>query len=191
MLMTAGARHIIAVDENGILVPGRPQGLPGHKAHLAEITNPERMSGTLADAIRGADVFIGTSVGGALTPEMAATMGQGCHRLCHGKPHPRDHARPGQGRRRAGGGHRPQRFPQSGEQRAGLPRHFPGCFVGARPGHQPRHEDGRRQGHRRADPRRGAERGRNILPKAFDPRIAGAVADAVAKAARESGVARV
>ena len=67
MLMTAGAKHIVAVDENGILVPGRPSGLPGHKAQLAEITNPERISGTLADAIRGADVFIGTSVAGALT----------------------------------------------------------------------------------------------------------------------------
>ena len=74
MLQVAGARHIIAVDEHGILVPGRPEGLAGHKAKLAEETNPEKLTGGLAEAIRGADIFIGTSIAGALTPELAATM---------------------------------------------------------------------------------------------------------------------
>ena len=70
MLQVAGAKHIIAVDEHGILVPGRPAGLEGHKAKLAEETNPEKISGSLAEAIKGADLFIGTSIAGALTPEM-------------------------------------------------------------------------------------------------------------------------
>ena len=74
MLQVAGAKHIIAVDEHGILVPGRPAGLEGHKAKLAEETNPEKISGSLAEAIKGADLFIGTSIAGALTPELAATM---------------------------------------------------------------------------------------------------------------------
>ena len=43
LLQVAGAKHIIAVDEHGILVPGRPAGLEGHKAKLAEETNPEKM----------------------------------------------------------------------------------------------------------------------------------------------------
>ena len=74
MLQTAGVQDIIAVDEHGILVPGRSAGLEGHKAALAERTNPRRVTGGLAEAIRGADLFIGTSVAGALTPEMAASM---------------------------------------------------------------------------------------------------------------------
>ena len=74
MLKTAGAQDIIAVDEHGILVPGRAAGLAGHKAALAEQTNPRKVTGGLAEAVRGADLFIGTSVAGALTPEMAATM---------------------------------------------------------------------------------------------------------------------
>lgn len=74
MLKTAGAQDIIAVDEHGILIPGRAAGLAGHKAALAEQTNPRKVTGGLAEAVRGADLFIGTSVAGALTPEMAATM---------------------------------------------------------------------------------------------------------------------
>ena len=74
MLQVAGAKNIVAVDEHGILYPGRPAGLADHKEWLATVTNPERLTGTLADAVRGADVFIGTSVAGALTTEMAATM---------------------------------------------------------------------------------------------------------------------
>ena len=74
MLQVAGARNIIAVDEHGILLPGRPAGLEGHKGKLAEDTNPEKLSGGLAEAIKDADIFIGTSIAGALTPELAATM---------------------------------------------------------------------------------------------------------------------
>ena len=72
MLQVAGAKNIVAVDEHGILYPGRPAGLADHKEWLATVTNPERLTGTLADAVRGADVFIGTSVAGALTTDLAA-----------------------------------------------------------------------------------------------------------------------
>ncbi len=74
MLQVAGAKNIVAVDEHGILYPGRPAGLADHKEWLATVTNPEHLTGTLADAVRGADVFIGTSVAGAPTTEMVATM---------------------------------------------------------------------------------------------------------------------
>ena len=65
------------------------------------------MRGTLADAVEGADVFIGVSVGGALKPEMIRTMAQGSHRICHGQPRAGDHVRGGQGGRRARDGHGP------------------------------------------------------------------------------------
>ena len=74
MLQVAGAKNIVAVDEHGILYPNRPAGLEGHKGRLAEETNPDKLTGGLAEAIRDADIFIGTSIGGALTPELAATM---------------------------------------------------------------------------------------------------------------------
>ena len=74
MLQVAGAKNIVAVDEHGILYPNRPAGLEGHKSRLAEETNPDKLTGGLAEAIRDADIFIGTSIAGALTPELAATM---------------------------------------------------------------------------------------------------------------------
>lgn len=74
MLMSLGVKNIIAVDEHGILVPNRQEGLEGHKQKLAEITNPDKVKGTLEDAIVDADVFIGTSVPNCLTAEMVHTM---------------------------------------------------------------------------------------------------------------------
>lgn len=74
MLLAAGVKHIIACDENGILYKERGVGIKDHKAMLCEITNLEDKRGTLADALQGADVFIGVSVAGALKPEMIRTM---------------------------------------------------------------------------------------------------------------------
>ena len=74
MMLSAGAKYIIACDENGILYKERGVGIADHKEMLCGITNPEGMRGTLADALVGADVFVGVSVGGALKPEMIKTM---------------------------------------------------------------------------------------------------------------------
>lgn len=74
MLQTLGVNDIIAVDEFGILHPHRKAGLLDHKIELAKETNPRNIEGTLADALVGADVFIGTSVEGCLKPEMVKTM---------------------------------------------------------------------------------------------------------------------
>ena len=74
MLLAAGVRDVIACDENGILYKERGVGIVDHKEMLCGITNKSGMRGTLADAVKGADVFIGVSVGGALKPEMARTM---------------------------------------------------------------------------------------------------------------------
>ena len=74
MMLAAGAKYIIACDENGILYKDRGVGIADHKEMLCTITNPEDLRGTLADALVGADVFVGVSVGGALKPEMIKTM---------------------------------------------------------------------------------------------------------------------
>ena len=190
MLMTAGARHIIAVDENGILVPGRPAGLPGHKAHLAEITNPERMSGTLADAIRGADVFIGTSVAGALTQEMVATMAKDAIVFAMANPTPEimpDLAKAA-GVRVIGTGR--SDFPNQVNNVLAFPGIFKGALSVRARDINPTMKMAAARAIAGLIPDEELNEN-NILPKAFDPRIAGAVADAVAKAARESGAARV
>ena len=74
MLLAAGVRDVIACDENGILYKERGVGIVDHKEMLCGITNLEDKRGDLADALVGADVFIGVSVGGALKPEMIKTM---------------------------------------------------------------------------------------------------------------------
>lgn len=74
MLLGLGVKNIIAVDENGILLPERDRGMTEHKRQLACLTNPQQVSGTLKDAVKDADVFIGTSVAGCLTSEMIGTM---------------------------------------------------------------------------------------------------------------------
>ena len=74
MMLAAGVKDIIAVDENGILYKERGIGIQDHKKELCEVTNLTDMRGTLADAIQGADVFVGVSVPGVLTPAMIRTM---------------------------------------------------------------------------------------------------------------------
>lgn len=74
MLYTAGVGKIIAVDEFGILFKDRQEGLIPHKRALCEITNPDNMQGNLADALKGADVFIGVSKPNLVTTEMVQSM---------------------------------------------------------------------------------------------------------------------
>lgn len=74
MLQFAGVKTIIACDEFGILHPDRAEGMIPHKAHLATVTNPKKLTGGLAEAVVGADVFIGVSAPNVLTPEMVKTM---------------------------------------------------------------------------------------------------------------------
>ncbi|MFR5781379.1 MAG: NADP-dependent malic enzyme [Oscillospiraceae bacterium] len=76
MLLTLGARDVVVCDRRGALYAGR-EGLYGHKLALARDTNPRRVSGTLADALRGAEVFIGVSSGGLVTQEMVRSMAPG------------------------------------------------------------------------------------------------------------------
>lgn len=74
MLLEAGVKDILACDEHGILHKDRGVGIADHKAMLCGITNQEGKKGTLSDAVVGADVFIGVSIGHALTKEMIKTM---------------------------------------------------------------------------------------------------------------------
>jgi len=73
LLITAGAKHVLVWDREGILAPNDSR-LGGAKQRLATLTNPEGVTGDLHDALRGADVFIGVSGPGVLPAEWIADM---------------------------------------------------------------------------------------------------------------------
>lgn len=190
MLLAAGVKNVIACDENGILYKDRGVGIQDHKKMLCEITNKEDLRGDLSDAIKGADVFIGVSVAGALKPEMAKTMAKDAIVFAMANPTPEilPNEAKAAGVRVIGTG-RSDFANQINNVLA-----FPGVFKGAL---SVRARDINTAmkvaaAHAIADLVSDEERSEDyIIPGAFDPRVAQAVADAVAKAARETGVARL
>lgn len=190
MLRSAGVQHIIACDENGILYAERGVGIADHKAMLCTITNPDHLTGTLADAVKGADVFIGVSVGGALTPDMVRTMAKDAIIFAMANPVPEitpDEAKAA-GARVVGTG-RSDFANQINNVLA-----FPGVFKGALRvrARGINTEMKVAAAYAIADLVSDEERSEDyIIPGAFDERVANAVADAVAAAAQKTGVARL
>ena len=189
MLMTAGAKDIVAVDQFGTLYKGC-NSAEAHKNWLGEVTNPRQIKGGLKDAIEGADVFIGVSRPGILTTELCKTMNKDAIVFAMANPTPEimpDEAKAGGVRVMATG-------------RSDFPNQvnnvlcFPGLFKGALSVRARDINDQMKLAAAYAiadlitDDDRSEE---NIIPGAFDPRVAQAVADAVAQAARDTGVARL
>ncbi|HCB92103.1 MAG TPA: NAD-dependent malic enzyme, partial [Ruminococcaceae bacterium] len=73
LLIAMGLRQIVMCDRHGAIYEGR-EGLNPVKVEMAKITNREKRSGTLADVLKGADVFIGVSAPNCVTPEMVKSM---------------------------------------------------------------------------------------------------------------------
>ncbi len=74
ILTAVGVGQIIICDSKGVIYQGRKEGMNRYKQQIAEKTNPERIKGGLANALKGSDVFIGVSIPGALTLRMIRTM---------------------------------------------------------------------------------------------------------------------
>ena len=74
LLLSDGFTNIIMCDRKGILYEGRAEGMNEAKEEMAKLTNREKQKGSLADALVGADVFIGVSAPGTVTTEMVKTM---------------------------------------------------------------------------------------------------------------------
>lgn len=190
MLLAAGVKNVIACDENGILYKERGIGVIEHKKMLCDITNLSDMRGTLADALKGADVFIGVSVAGALKPEMVKSMARDAIVFAMANPAPEilpDEAKAA-GARVVGTG-RSDFANQINNVLA-----FPGVFKGALSVRARDINSAMKvaAAHAIADLVSDAERSENyIIPDVFDKRVADAVADAVANAARITGVARI
>ena len=188
MLMTAGAKDIIAVDQFGTLYKGC-NSAEAHKNWLGEVTNPRQVKGGLKEALEGADVFIGVSKPGILTTELCKTMNKDAIVFAMANPTPEimpDEAKAGGVRVMATG-------------RSDFPNQvnnvlcFPGLFKGALSvrARDINNEMKLAAAYAIADLITDADRSEeNIIPGAFDPRVAEAVANAVAKAARETGVAK-
>ena len=189
MLMTAGAKDIVAVDQFGTLYKGC-NSAEAHKNWLGEVTNPRQIKGGLKEALEGADVFIGVSRPGILTTELCKTMNKDAIVFAMANPTPEimpDEAKAGGVRVMATG-------------RSDFPNQvnnvlcFPGLFKGALSVRARDINDQMKLAAAYAiadlitDDDRSEE---NIIPGAFDPRVAQAVADAVAQAARDTGVARL
>lgn len=189
MLLHAGVKNIIACDRHGAIYKNREWN-KDHKIELAEITNPEQLKGELADVLPGADVFIGVSTAGALSTEMIKTMASDPIVFAMANPVPEI----GYDDAKAAG------VAVMGTGRSDKPNQinnllcFPGIFKGAL---SVRARDINYEMKLAAayaiadlvtDDKRSPE---YIIPSALDPQVAEAVATAVAKAARETGVARI
>ncbi len=74
LMLDAGVKNIIPCDTQGIVYRGRGKGMNPVKDQVVAVTNPDNLQGSLADAMRGADVFVGVSGPGLLTREMVASM---------------------------------------------------------------------------------------------------------------------
>jgi malate dehydrogenase (oxaloacetate-decarboxylating) len=74
LLVKAGIKQVIVCDRDGALYKYRPRGMSWAKWEIVKKTNPDNFTGNLGEALKGADIFIGLSVGGALKPEMVKAM---------------------------------------------------------------------------------------------------------------------
>ena len=188
-LLNLGVQDLILVDRFGIICEGMEGLNPAHE-QMSHVTNPRHLTGTLADAMRGADVFIGVSAPGVVTPEMVAGMAKGACVFPMANPVPEIHTDEAQ---RAGaavvGSGRSDYKNQINNVLA-----FPGIFRGALDCRASDINEAMKMAasYAIADLVGEDELSADyILPKAFDRRVGPAVAEAVARAARQSGVARI
>ena len=189
LLLSRGLKNLVMCDKRGVIVEGADWLNPA-QTEMAKVTNRAKVTGTLADVIAGADLFIGVSAGNIVSPEMVRSMAEGAILFPMANPTPEI---------------MPDLALASGAAVVGTGRSdypnqinnvlaFPGIFRGAL--------DVRAREINEEMKLAAAEalaalvspeelRKDYILPRAFDPRVGPAVAAAVAKAAKESGVARI
>lgn len=190
LLYSYGVRDIIMCDSKGAIYEGRPFGMNNVKAEVAKYTNRDKVEGTLADAMKNADVFIGVSVEGALTQEMIRDMNEDPIIFAMANPNPEimpDAAKEA-GARVIGTGR--SDFPNQVNNVLA----FPGIFRGALDVRATHINEQMKKAAAEAIANLISEsdlKDDYVIPAPFDPRVAPAVAAAVAKAAMETGVARI
>lgn len=190
LLLTSGAKDVTMCDRTGAIYEGREAGMNPVKEEMAKITNLRKEQGSLADIVKGADVFIGVSAPKALTVDMVKTMNQDAIVFACANPTPEifpEEAKAGGAKVVATG-------------RSDFPNQinnvlaFPGIFRGALDVRARDINDEMKIAAAKALAGLISEEELNadyIIPAAFDERVGGTVAKAVAEAARKSGVARL
>ena len=188
LLLTYGIKDVTLCDRTGAVYKGREQGMNAVKAEIAEITNRECRRGTLKEVIAGADVFIGVSAPGTLTEEMVASMAGDAIIFACANPTPEIY---------------PEQAKAAGARvvatgRSDYPNQvnnvlaFPGIFRGTFDVRARDINDDMKIAAAKAIAGLISEEELTeeyVIPAAFDERVGKAVAEAVAKAARKSGVA--
>ena len=190
LLISAGLKNVTLCDRTGIVYKGREKGMNWIKSEMAEITNPEGLKGSLADAMKGADVFIGVSAPNSVTQDMVRSMAKDPIIFACANP-------------------TPEIFPDDAKAagaavistgRSDFPNQinnvlaFPGIFRGTFDVRASDINEAMKvaASHALADLVEPDKLGPDyIIPAAFDPRVGPAVSKAVAEAARKSGVARL
>jgi len=188
LLLSSGVKNLIAVDKVGILYRGMEK-IDDAKDALAEITNPDNIKGGLSDALVGADLFVGVSAPGILKPEMVKSMNKDSIIFAMANPTPEimpDEAKAA-GARVVGTGR--SDFPNQVNNVLA----FPGIFRGALDvrAKEINEEMKLAAAYAIADYIKDEDvNENNVIPSALDKNVAKKVAEAIAKAARDSGVAR-
>ncbi|MGP1403497.1 MAG: NAD(P)-dependent malic enzyme [Catonella sp.] len=189
LLMAMGLKNVIMTDRNGAIYKGR-EGLNPIKEEMAAITNFNMEKGSLADVIKGADIFIGVSAPGTLTKDMVKSMAKDAIIFACANP-------------------TPEIFPDEAKEagarvvstgRSDFPNQvnnvlcFPGIFRGALDVRASEINDEMKIAAAKAIAGLVSDEELNeeyILPKAFDSRVKDAVATATAEAAKKTGVTRM
>ena len=190
LLISYGIKNVIMCDRAGAIYRGRPKNMNPFKEEMANLTNPDNVSGSLADVLAGADVFIGVSAPGTVTTEMVKTMNRDAIIFACANPTPEifpEDARAGGARIISTGR---SDFPNQINNVLAFPGVFRGAFdVRARDiNEEMKIAAAYALANLISDEELNEE---YIIPAPFDPRVKDAVARAVAQAARDTGVARL
>lgn len=189
-IMSAGVKNAILCDSKGTIYESRKENMNPVKEEMAKITNKDKIKGTLADAIKGADVFLGLSVAGALKPEMVKTMASASIIFTMANPTPEimpDVAKAAGARIVATGR---SDFPNQVNNCLGFPAIFKGALKvrASQINEEMKLAAAYALASLISDDELNDE---NVIADVFDPRVVERESEAVAKAAIESGVARI
>ncbi|WP_312118129.1 NAD(P)-dependent malic enzyme [Brevibacillus reuszeri] len=190
LLLSMGVKEVIMCDTKGIVYEGREFGMNPVKEEMAKITNRSKLQGDLADAMKGADVFIGVSVAGAVTQDMVRSMNRDPIIFAMANPTPEIMPEEAKAAGAAVVGTGRSDFPNQVNNVLA----FPGIFRGALDTRATEINEAMKLAavYAIADLITPEELSSDkVIPAPFDARIAPNVAAAVAKAAMDSGVARI
>ena len=190
LLISAGVKNITLCDRTGIVYKGREKGMNWIKNEMAEITNPENLKGSLADSMKGADVFIGVSAPNSVSQEMVRSMAKDPIIFACANPTPEifpDDAKAAGAKVISTGR---SDYPNQINNVLAFPGIFRGVFdVRASDINEEMKVAASNALANLVEPEKLSPD--YIIPAAFDPRVGPAVSKAVAEAARKSGVARI